>query len=295
MANRQKNRLGIILFLLPVSVLYIAFFIYPIIFTFFLSVMEWNGIQPMVFVGMDNFTTLFGTRAFRTAIRNNVIWALAAAFIQIPFAMLIALILARQPKGWKLFRTLYFLPNVISGVALAMMWTALYNAEFGLVNYLLELMGMEHMTRNWLGEINTALPAVIISKQIYVGYFMVIILAGTMAIPKEFYEAAEIDGASIVQQEFFITIPVFRGIMVTAGTLAVAFALRQFEETFLMTAGGPANSSTVMGLIMYRRMSAMRYGEAAATGVLLIVLGVLVIFGLQKLFGKSDAVAESQQ
>ncbi len=285
----------IILFLLPVTVLLISFFLYPIVFLVVLSFMEWNGIEPMSFVGMSNFSSLFSDSIFQTSIKNNLIWAFSAALLQIPLALLIALILAREPRGWKFFRTAFFLPNVISLVALAMMWRAMYNPEFGVVNVLLENIGLGHLARNWLGELDSALPAVIFSYQIYIGYFMVIILAGTISIPKSFYEAAMIDGANVLQQELYITLPVLRGIIVTAGTLAVAFALRQFETTFLMTAGGPANRTPVMGLYMYRRMAGLTYGRAAATGVLLILLGVFVLSGLQRIFGKSDAVGDSVQ
>lgn len=296
-AHKQRNRnlKYIVLFLLPVGLLYIGYFLYPIIFLFVVSFMEWNGIQSMSFVGFQNFISLFTNDVFQISIKNNIIWALSAALLQIPLSILIALILARQPRGWKFFRTVFFLPNVISGVALAMMWVALYNSEFGLINHMLEAVGFSDMTHNWLGEVDTALPAVIFSKLIYIGYFMVIILAGTMAIPRSFYEAAEIDGANTWQQEIYITLPAIRGIIITAGTLAVAFALRQFEETFLMTSGGPANSTPIMGLFMYKRMSGLHYGEAAATGALLVVLGALIVGGLQRIFGQSDAVSDSVQ
>ncbi|MDA3950981.1 MAG: sugar ABC transporter permease [Spirochaeta sp.] len=295
--NKKRNRNGkwIVLFLLPVIALIVAFFIYPIVFLVFLSFMEWNGIQSMSFIGLENFSELFTDGVFQTSIKNNIIWALSAALLQIPLALLLALVLTRAPRGWKFFRTVYFLPNVISLVALAMMWSALYNPEFGLINHFLESIGAEHLARNWLGEIDTALPAVIFSYQIYVGYFMVIILAGTMSVPREFYEAAVMDGANVLQQELFITLPVIRGIIVTAGTLAVAFALRQFETTFLMTAGGPANQTPILGLFMYRRMAGLDYGQAAATGILLIILGVVVLTGLQRVFGKTDAVGDAQQ
>ncbi|MFP4508530.1 MAG: carbohydrate ABC transporter permease [Spirochaetota bacterium] len=293
--KNNRNKKWIILFLAPVIILIVTFFAYPIGFLLVLSLMEWNGIQAPVFVGIGNFLSVFSESVFQISMRNNLIWALSAAFIQIPLALVLALVLTRTPRGWRFFRTAYFLPNVISLVALAMMWSALYNPEFGLINYLLEAVGAGHLTRNWLGEVNTALPAVIFSYQIYVGYFMIIILAGKLSIPREFYEAAVIDGANVLQQEIYITLYSIRGIIVTAGTLAVAFALRQFETTFLMTAGGPANQTPVMGLFMYRRMSALDYGQAAATGVMLILLGVIILSGLQVIFGKSDAVAESRQ
>jgi len=285
----------IILFLVPVTILLVAYFVYPIIFVLILSFAEWNGIEPMTFVGFRNYVQLFSDAVFLTSVKNNIIWALSAALLQTPLALVLALILAREVKGWKFFRTVYFLPNVISLVALAMLWKAMYNPEFGVVNNLLQVIGLGHLARNWLGELGSALPATIFSYQIYVGYFMVIILAGAMGIPKSLYEAAEIDGANVWQQEVHITLPALRGVLVTAGTLAVAFALRQFETTFLMTAGGPANRTPVMGLYMYRRMAGFKYGAAAATGVLLIVLGVIVIAGLQRVFGKTDVAAETQQ
>lgn len=285
----------IILFLVPVTVLLMAYFVYPIVFVTILSFTEWNGIEPMTFIGGGNYTRLFQDSVFITSIKNNVIWALSAALLQTPLALVIALILAREVKGWKFFRTVYFLPNVISLVALAMLWKAMYNPEFGVVNSFLEIIGLGGLARNWLGELGSALPATIFSYQIYVGYFMVIILAGAMSIPKSLYEAAEIDGANIWQQEIHITLPALRGVLITAGTLAVAFALRQFETTFLMTAGGPANRTPVMGLYMYRQMAGFHYGRAAATGVMLIILGVIVITGLQRIFGKTDVAAESMQ
>ncbi|WP_041397380.1 carbohydrate ABC transporter permease [Spirochaeta africana] len=292
---KNRNLRWIVLFLLPIALLYGAFFIYPLVSLAVISMMEWNGISAMEFVGLDNFRHLFAHSTFQTSIRNNVIWALSASLLQIPFALVVAMVLARAPRGWRFFRTVFFLPNVISLVALAMLWRAMYNPEFGVINSFLEAVGLEHLTRNWLGELNTALPALIISYQIYVGYFMVIILAGAMSIPKSLYEAAMLDGANVIQQEVYITLPVIRGIIVTAGTLAVAFALRQFETTFLMTGGGPANRTPVMGLFMYRRMAGLQYGLAAATGVVLIIVGVVVLTALKQTVGRSDPIEDMKQ
>ncbi len=293
--RNKRNSKYIILFIMPVTVLLLAFFVYPIISIFILSFTEWNGIEPISFIGLKNFIELFTDTVFKTSIVNNLIWAFSAAMLQIPLATTIALILAREVKGWKTFRTFFFLPNVISLVALAMLWKSMYNPEFGVLNNFLGLIGLEHLARNWLGELHTALPAVIISYQIYIGYFMVIILAGAMSIPKSLYEAAMIDGANVWQQERFITIPSIRGVLVTAGTLAVAYALRQFETTFLLTSGGPANRTPVLGLYMYRQMAGFHYGTAATTGILMIVLGIFVTTGLQRIFGKSDAASDSFQ
>jgi raffinose/stachyose/melibiose transport system permease protein len=150
-------------------------------------------------------------------------------------------------------------------------------------------------SRHWLGELETVLPALIVSYQIYVGYFVIILLAGSLSISRTLYEAAVIDGANVFQQELYITIPALRGFIVSATTLAVAFALRQFETTFLMTQGGPANATSVMALYMHKRMSAFQNGMAAATGVLLVILGVVVMKGLQTLLGERSAAIEDAQ
>ena len=117
----NKNWRGILLFLLPAFVLYGLFFIYPIITVIFTSLTDWSNFRKMNFIGFKNYVNLFKNSTFLTAIRNNFIWAFVLAFVQVPIAMSMALVLARKPKGWKMFRTVYFLPTVISGSALAMM------------------------------------------------------------------------------------------------------------------------------------------------------------------------------
>lgn len=201
-----------------------------------------------------------------------------------------ALILARHPRGWRFFRTVYFLPNVISQVAIAVMWAALYNAEYGAINQLLESIGLENLSRNWLGELGTALPAVLLQQVLYIGYFMIIILASTLSIPPSYYEAAEIDGATVLQQERYITIPLLRDILITAMTLAMAYGLRHFESTFLLTNGGPANITSVLSIQLYKNLSALKYGTANAIGAVLVVFGVLVLLLIRLVFrsGRDD-------
>jgi raffinose/stachyose/melibiose transport system permease protein len=291
----HKHWKGILIFLLPVTALYAAYFIYPLGFVIYTSFVNWNGIGSMKPVGLTNYLELLANRTFRISIRNNLIWSVALGFIQIPAAALVAMILARRPRGWRALRTIYFVPNVISWVAIAMMWSAIYNAEFGLLNTLLNSIGLEGMTHNWLGEIETALPAIIFQQIVYIGYFMIIILASLMGIPESLYEAARIDGANALQQELRITIPMSRGILATAITLAMAYGLRQFEATFLMTGGGPANSTSVLGILLYKRMSRLNYGEASATGATLIGIGVLIILIIRNTLGRHDPASEVTQ
>lgn len=291
----HRNRIwgARVLFLLPVSILFFFFFIYPFLFTIYTSFTSWRGIGSMKFNGLANYTKLLSDSTFRKALANNVIWALSQGFIQVPLACLVAMILVRKPRFWKTLRTIYYLPNVISTVALAMVWVAIFNVE-GPLNALLSfLFGMEK--RNWLGNPDTALFAVIFQTVIYIGYFMIIMLASAMNIPRSLYEAAEIDGASTLQQEWSITLPMLRGSLITTMTLAMAYGMRHFESTFLMTGGGPAYATTTMGIDLYLRMDALRYSEASTAGVFLIIMGTVVITILRKLFGSSDPMSEMAQ
>ncbi|MDC7226746.1 MAG: sugar ABC transporter permease [Spirochaetales bacterium] len=283
----NKNWKQIILFLLPALILFGVYFIYPLGFVIVTSFSKWNGISAPVFHGFKNYIELFQDETFRLSMRNNIVWALVLGFVQIPLAAVMAMILARKPKGWKFFRTAYFLPNVISQVALAMMWLAIYNAEFGILNNLLEMMGFEGLTRNWLGNMDTAFPAVLVQQVFYIGYFMVVILASRMGIPDSYYEAAEIDGANVFQQEFYITLPMLKPILITTMTLALAYGMRHFESTYLMTNGGPAHSTSVMGILLYRNLGALNYGESNAIGAILIVFGGATIALIRWLFSRN--------
>jgi raffinose/stachyose/melibiose transport system permease protein len=295
-ANSKRGRTiwgGRILFLLPVFLFFFFFYLYPFLFTVFTSFTSWRGIGSMKFNGLENYVKLLSDPTFRKALGNNIIWALCQGFIQVPLACLIAMILVRKPKGWRFLRTIYYLPNVISTVALAMVWVAIYNVT-GPLNFVLEkLFGME--PKNWLGNPDTALFSVIFQTVIYIGYFMIVLLASAMNISRSLYEAAEIDGANTLQQELHITLPMMRGSLVTTMTLAMAYGMRHFESTFLMTGGGPAYSTTTMGIDLYLKMDALRYSQASTAGVFLIVMGTVVITLLRKLFGKSDPMSDMAQ
>jgi len=284
-----------VLFLAPALVLFFLYFVYPLGFVFVTSTLEWNGVSKPEFVGLRNYIDNFGNRTFQFSIRNNFIWLGSLAIVQIALAAIVAMILARQPRGWRFFRTVYFLPNVISQVAIAMMWAALYNAEYGAINQFLELLGLEHLTHNWLGEIGTALPSILVQQVFYIGYFMIIILASTMSIPESYYDAAQIDGANVLQQEIHITLPMIRPILVTSMTLAAAYGLRHFEATFLLTNGGPANRTSVLGIQLYKMTSALDYGHANAIGGTLVILGLIVITLIRSTLGRRVAADQATQ
>lgn len=283
MRVRKSDRIGIIVFLLPALALFTVFFIAPIISICYMSLFEWNGIAAAEFTGLANYKAIFSDSVFIRSIINNIIWAFATCLIQVPLALLMALVLSSKPRGWKIFRTVYFLPQVISGIAIAMLWSAVFNSEYGILNGILKAVGLGDLTRNWLGDPSTAFICVLIYGLLYVGYYMVIMMAGITSIDESYYEAAKIDGANRFQMDMHITIPMIRYSIVTCVTLAAVFGLRTFEQVYLLTNGGPANRTSVVVLYLYNQMRNNNYGGANASSVMLVLTGACVIVLIRKL------------
>lgn len=280
----KHDRIGLATFMLPGLILFLMFFILPVIYVLVVSLFKWDGMTRALFVGVENYLNIWKSAVFRRSVGNNLIWALAATCVQVPLAVLMALILNERPRGWKVFRTIYYFPQVISGVALAMLWSAMYNSEYGLINGILKLLGRGDLAKNWLGTLQTALPAVLIYWVFYVGYYMVIVMSDLSGISKDYYEAADIDGAGKIRQAFYISLPLAKYSILTCVTLAAVMSLRQFEQVFLLTNGGPANRTSTMVLYLYKQIQDMRYGPANAASVMLILVGVLVIISIRSLF-----------
>lgn len=279
-------------FLAPAMALMIIFFIIPVIYVIVVSLLKWNGISSPTFVNIRNYFLLFKDKSFSRSVLNNVIWALVAGFIQVPLAMVMAIILSRKPKGWKFFRTVYFFPQVISGIALATLWRAIYSADNGLLNGLLNSIGLGHLAKDWLGNLHSAFPAVLIYWVFYVGYYMVIMMADITTIDDSYYEAATIDGATDFQQAIYITIPLIKKTsLLTCVTLASVMGLRQFEQVYMLTNGGPANTTSTIVLYMYKKLQDANYGVASASALILIIVGVIFIVCIRKIFEGRDQEA----
>jgi len=293
----RSDRSALAAFMAPALIIMLVFFVIPVIYVIVVSVLKWNGISTASFVDIQNFAKLFRDKSFVRSVTNNIIWALVAGFIQVPLAMVMAIILSRKPFGWKFFRTVYFFPQVISGIALATLWRAIYSADTGLLNGLLRVLGMGDAARDWLGTVQTAFPAVLIYWVFYVGYYMVIMMADITTIDSSYYEAATIDGASDFQQAIYITIPLIKKTsLLTCVTLASVLGLRQFEQVYMLTNGGPANTTSTMVLYMYKKMQDTNYGMASATAVILIIVGVIFIVCIRALFtGRGEQAAPKKR
>jgi raffinose/stachyose/melibiose transport system permease protein len=272
------------LFVLPALAVYLFYFIIPIPTSAYYSFFDWNGISAeMRYLGFNNWTGLFDDPVFWKSLLNNIILVVASILIQLPIALLLAVLVSSKLKGNKLFKLLYFIPMMLSAVAIGMTWNFIYEPNYGLLNSLLSGLGLESLTRGWLGEPQLALGAVIVAIcWQYIPFYMVIFAAALSGIPPDFMEAAYIDGASKIQAFFSITIPLLSNTIKTAAILSLTGSLKYFALIFVMTEGGPNHASELMATYMYKQAFTsfrMGYGSTVAVSIFFIsfVLTILVL------------------
>jgi raffinose/stachyose/melibiose transport system permease protein len=273
-----SNRRHAFLYLAPGAALVTLFLVGPMVALIYLGMTRWVGVGTPEFVGFANYRQLVEDPAFRQAVGNTIKWAAVGVFIHTPLCLLVALILSRQPRFWKFFRTVFFLPSVISTTAIAFLWYFILHVDLGMLNKVLELIGLGSLTRAWLFDPSTALISTQLPFIIYIGFGMVLLMTQISTIPAEVYEAAVLDGASTLRQEFSITIPLIRRGIALQCLFVIAYALRAFEYPFIMTSGGPGDRTTNLSFYIYRQMmTANQYGLAAAAGVVTLVLGAAMV------------------
>lgn len=285
----MKKR-SLIFYLFPAIFFAVVFFIVPLIYILYVSFFDWNGLNAMVPVGIRNYTEVLSDSNFRTALSNTLVWVLAAVFIHVPFGFLLALLLNRKVMGWRVFRVLFFLPNVISITALAFLWYFIFHNDMGLLNWFLRLIGLENLATGWLTNLNTALGATLVPFCIYVGLTTVIFLTQLSTVSDDLREAAILDGAKGFQLDRYLFIPLARPALITNILLNVSFCLKNFEYPFVMTSGGPVNSTTTLSLYIYKKMmSANKYGISMVGSIFTVLLGLclmVIISNLQR--GKKE-------
>ncbi|HZQ10602.1 MAG TPA: sugar ABC transporter permease [Anaerolineae bacterium] len=269
---------NLILYLAPAALLTLVFFVFPLVFILYMSLQEWAGLGPSTFIGMKNYEFLWQDDVFHTALANTLSWVFVGIFIHTPLCVLVALILARQPFMWKFFRTVFFFPNVISTTAIAFLWYFVFHVDLGLINNVLKAVGLSGWTRPWLSDPQTALPSIETPFIIYIGFGMVLFLTAISTIPREYYEAAKLDGASDWQQDWHITLPLIRRTIALQCLFVVGYCLKMFEYPFIMTSGGPANTTMNLSLYIYRKMLAANvYGLSMAAGVVTLLVGLVLL------------------
>lgn len=286
MEKVRKNKLAIFVFLLPAFLLFACIIVLPIFFSGYYSLLDWDGITKGVFVGLDNYVTLFTkpTIGFTKSIWNMLFLAFGAICLQLPFALLLALWLSRGIRGERFFVTVFFIPVLMSTTVIGQLWLKMYNPDYGIVNSVLRMMGLDSLCHTWLGEKGTVMLAVFIPMiWQYVGYHMLLMYAGLKSISPELREAACIDGASYPQTCIYILIPLLKPILRMCLIFAVTGAFKSFDLIYVLTNGGPAHASEVPGTLMFTNIFLKnKYGLGSSIAMFIIFLCFLAAILLKK-------------
>ena len=257
----------------------------PFLHTIFLSFVEWDGLNDMEFVGFSNYTEVLEDEDLRNSFYNALILIMFFSVFPIALALIAVSIMigARDMKGLGVYRSVLFIPQVITMAVVGIVWGWMYGTD-GVVNQILRAVGLDSWTRAWLGDFTWALPAMgFVGTWLMTGFVFVLFLAGAQRIPTELFEACQSDGGGYWAQLWHVTLPGLRGELVVALTLTVIAALRTFDLAFIMTKGGPGTSTQVPALDIYER--AFRQGAVGSAAAIATILTVIV-FGATFLIGR---------
>jgi len=282
-AARRRGARNALHFYLFVSPWLVGFFLLtagPLIFSLYASLTKWTGISPPHFSGLLNFRQMFsGDDRFWRTVLNTFYFAGADVTLTLALSLVLARFVDRRLPGSYAFRTIFYLPSVVAGVALYMAWAWLFDANLGILNYLLSLIGVRGP--RWLMDPRWAMPSLILMSATFCGGPMLIFLAALQEVPREYYEAARIDGASVLRMFFAITVPLISPAIFYNFVVGLIVAMQVFTEPFIMTFGGPMLATYVYGLHLYN--TAFRYfdfGYASALAWILFIIIMTLSLGI---------------
>jgi raffinose/stachyose/melibiose transport system permease protein len=281
LAGARKRKysyyLMIVLFLLPASLFYGTFNVYGTVMTFYYSLLKWSGIGINIqFAGLDNFQKLLQDPTLWHSLSNNIIVIVTSIAVQIPLGLLLALIINLKIKGSKLLRTVYFMPMLLSTVAIGILWSLIYDPNFGMLNSLLDAIGLGRFKSGWLGNEKTVLLSILITIcWQFTPLYMILMKAGLTNISEELYESAYLDGATKFQAFRGITLPLMSSTIKTASILSLVGSLKYFDLIYIMSGGGPNGASELMATYMYKKGFVefdMGYGSSIAAFMFIVAL-----------------------
>jgi multiple sugar transport system permease protein len=276
---QQDAMLGYLL-ILPSVVILVIVLVYPTIFNLLVSVRQWSwsasAAAPKPFVGFDNFMALFRMARFWNAIRVSLLMVFFGLIVQYVLGLGLALLLNEQVKGQRIFRTIFLLPMILAPIVVGIQWRYLLSGNFGVVNYLLTRLGTT--PPSWLSDPHLTLWVIIlVDTWMYLPFVALILLAGLQQIPKEVYEAAEVDGANSWAKFRNITLPALGPATITVLLMRGTEIFRAFDVVYVMTGGGPGRSTENLGMMLYKTaFSEGNMGTAAALAIIIGVIGMAI-------------------
>jgi ABC-type sugar transport system permease subunit len=276
------------LFVLPVVLFFAVFVAFPFLRSFYLSLTEWSGFTSPRFVGLRNFESLADDPVFWKALRTTIIYTAVTTVLQTVLPMLLAVFVNVGWRGAVVFRTLLFIPVIISFVVTALLWQLIYDPNFGTLNQLLRAVGLDALVHPWLADPATVIPAImLVSLWQSLGFFMLIFLAGLQGIDQNLYEAARIDGAGARQEFLRITVPMLRTVTAVVVLLNLINGFNTFDIIYVMTGGGPNRASEVLGTYLYKLAFGTESGATPsfgyATAISMVVFALCVVTAVVQL------------
>ena len=282
------------LFMLPTVLIITVFLYFPVILNFVNSLFQWSAFSTQRrFVGAANYIKMFGDEVFRTAIFNNLVFMAVSVVFQIGLSLVMAAALEEKfmRRFQPFFRTVYFLPSLLMVTVTGIMFQIIYNPLIGLVNPLLELLGLDASGVDLLGSASSAIWAVVaVSQWQYIGYTLILFLVAMQNIPAQLYEAAELDGVGPVRKFFSITLPQIREMLMVNMIVTMTGSIKVIDEVWVMTGGGPGRATETLGSMLYRagfRNDEMGYASAVAFFVFLVT-SLIAIFQIKHYDLKTD-------
>lgn len=284
----MKKKILPYLFVSPYIIHFMLFVAFPVGFSIYLTFHNWNIIAPMEFTGLANYKRLVQDQLFWKSLKNTFIFLLIHIPLQIIVALFLAELLNQNLKLKGFFRAAYFLPVIVSGVVITILWQQLYGFESGLLNRLLIKIGLNKI--GWLTDPNWAMPSIaIMATWKNVGLYVVLFLVGLQTVPKQYYEAAELEGASHIKKFFKITLPMINPTIFMVVVLSTIGGFSLFIEPYVMTGGGPLNSTLSAVLYIYKQgFFYYHMGYAATLGFFFALLILFVVFIQKKFVEKED-------
>ncbi len=283
----KKERIWIVLFLIPACLLFLVFFAAPLVMVFGQSLFDYRLLpNKFDFVGFGNYYKLFfKDPKFLPVLKNTILWILIHCIGHVALGSALAFVLYKRPKGWKFVRVVYMIPNIISQSAIAMIFVNLYNPQYGAVNSFLKSIGLEKMIHNWLFEMGTAFPSITMTWFLFAGYTTTLVLAQCLSTDETVIEAAKVDGATDFQIDRLVMFPLVKEMIGTTVIMAATYMLQMFSMIYITTGGGPGTATTNLPLYLYSSMKANNYGYASTIGVVIIIVGFFTMRIINRIFG----------
>ena len=286
MEKALRDKKAILFFTLPGLLWYVLIAIIPVTQSFSYSFLSWNGINTPRIVGLANYQAMFTSPLFYKSVANSLILAGASIFIQIPICMVLALVLAKGVQGEKFYRTVYFIPVIISSTIIAQLWAKIYHPNYGLLNTFLDRIGQKSLQQLWLADPKFALGAVFVPMiWQYIGYHMLLFYSATKTISPEVLDAAHVDGATEFQIAVRIIIPMIMSMIKAAVIFALIGSLKSFDMIYILTRGGPLHTTSVPTMMMYNEIfTNSRYGPASAIAIFTVLECLVLTMLVQWIF-----------